>query len=121
MKSTYLFFIGFLCIISVCYGQKIESYGVLAGTNISYFNYEKEIEDFFKLKKEAKIGFIIGGYINYNIFSNIIDSAGLSVPNFIIPVTELDNCEFNKYESTLNFEHPFYIGKNPLINILLKI
>ena len=58
---------------------------------------------------------------NYNIFSNIIDSAGLSVPNFIIPVTELDNCEFNKYESTLNFEHPFYIGKNPLINILLKI
>lgn len=58
---------------------------------------------------------------NYNIFSNIIDSAGLSVPNFIIPVTELDNYEFNKYETTFNFDDPFYIGKNPLVNILLKI
>ncbi len=58
---------------------------------------------------------------NYNIFSKILDASGLLIPKFIIPVTELDNCQFNKYEETFNFDHPFYVSKNALVNILLKV
>ena len=58
---------------------------------------------------------------HYNIFYNVLNSGGLTTPNFIIPVTLLNNCEFNNYESNFNFEDPFYICKDSLINILLKI